>query len=58
VARVSRETPAIFDANYMLPDDAAERSRQVRAFAEEHFSKESPGEQMRKRFTDATSSLR
>ena len=58
VARVSRETPAIFDADYMLPDDAAERSRQVRAFAEQHFSKESPGEQMRKRFTDATSSIR
>lgn len=58
VAHVSRETPAIFDTDYMLPDDAAERSRQVRTFAEKHFTTESPGEQMRKRFTDATSSLR
>jgi hypothetical protein len=58
VARAARESPSIFDVDYMLPDDAAERSCQIRTFAEEHFVTESPGERMPERFARATSSLR
>ena len=58
VARVSKEMPGIFDADYMLPDDAVTRSREIRAFAENTFSPEAPGEQMNKRFMAVTSSLR
>jgi uncharacterized protein YgiM (DUF1202 family) len=58
VARVSKETPDIFDPEYMLPDDAATRAGDIRAFSEKHFTSESPGERMAKRFAGATSSLR
>lgn len=58
VALVSKETPDIFDADYMLPDDAAQRARDIRAFAEKNFTAESPGGRMAGRFTSATASLR
>jgi hypothetical protein len=58
VARISTETPDIFDADYMLPNDAVERSKEIRAFAEKSFTTESPGEQMPRRFMAVTSPLR
>jgi len=58
VARVSKETPGVFDADYMLPDDAVKRSKEISAFAEKNFTTDSPGEQMSKRFTAVTSASR
>ena len=58
VARVSKESPDVFDTDYMLPDDAVQRARDIRAFAEKTFTTESPGERMAGRFTSATASLR
>ena len=58
VARVSTETPDIFDGDYMLPSDAVTRSKEIRAFAEKNFTTETPGEQMSRRFGAATSSVR
>ncbi len=58
VARVSTETPDIFDADYMLPSDAVKRSKEIRAFAEKTFTTEAPGEQMTRRFAAATSPVR
>jgi len=58
VARVSTETPDKYDPDYMKPDDAGKRAKEIRAFAEQSFVTESPGEQMSGRFKAATSSLR
>jgi hypothetical protein len=58
VARVSTETPDIFDVDYMLPSDAVKRSKEIRAFAEQKFTTEKPGEQMTRRFAAATSPVR
>jgi len=58
VARVSKETPSVFDADYMLPDDAVKRSKEISGFAEKNFTTDSPGEQMSKRFSAVTSALR
>jgi hypothetical protein len=58
VARVSKEAPDLFDADYMLPDDAVKRSGEIRSFSELHFTKEKPGERMSSRFVAVTSSWR
>jgi len=58
VARVSTETPGIFDADYMLPNDAVERSKEIRTFSEKNFTAGMPGEQMSQRFIAVTSPLR
>lgn len=58
VARVATETPELFDRDYMLPNDAVQRAKDIRAFSTRNFTTEKPGEQMRGRFTDATSSVR
>jgi predicted Zn-dependent protease len=58
VARVSSEAPDIFDADYMLPGDAVTRAREIRAFAEQKFTTERPGEQMTGRFAAATLPVR
>ncbi len=58
VARVSTETPDIFDVDYMLPGDAVKRSKEIRAFAEQKFTTDKPGEQMTRRFAAATSPVR
>lgn len=58
VARVSKESPDIFDADYMLPDDAVIRSKEIRAYAEKSFTTGTPGERMSKRFLSVTSPLR
>jgi hypothetical protein len=58
VARVSTEKPDIFDPDYMLPNDALARSKEIRAFSEKHFTVESPGERMSQRFLSVTSPWR
>ena len=58
VARVSKETPDMFDVDYMLPDDAVERSKEIRFFSEKNFTTGTPGEQMSRRFMAVTSPLR
>jgi hypothetical protein len=58
VARASAEAPTTLDPNYMAPDDAAKRARDIRTFAEKTFVAESPGERMSGRFTSATSAVR
>lgn len=58
VARVSKETPDIFDAEYMLPNDAVTRAGDIRTFSEKNFTAESPGQRMAGRFAGVTSSLR
>jgi hypothetical protein len=58
VARAPAETPDIFDPDYMLPNDAVKRSKEIRAFAEEHFKTDKPGEQMTARFMAVTASVR
>lgn len=58
VARVSTEKPDIFDPDYMLPNDARERSHEIRVFSEKNFTTGSPGEHMKQRFISATSPLR
>ena len=57
VARVSAESPDIFDVDYMLPNDAVRRAEEIRAFAQQHFESDMPGEQMKSRFAAATSHL-
>ena len=58
VAGVAKERPEIFDADYMLPDDAAERARTIRTFADKNFVTGSPGVRMSERFAVATAFLR
>jgi beta-barrel assembly-enhancing protease len=58
VARVSTDAPDIFDPDYMLPSDAVKRSKDIRAFAEEHFKTDKPGEQMSARFMAVTAPVR
>jgi hypothetical protein len=58
VARASAETTGLFDPDYMLPDDAAQRARDIRSFAEKHFAADQPGGQMSSRFTSVVEMLR
>ena len=58
VARIPSEKPDIFDPNYMRPNDAVERYKEIKAFAEKNFTTVSPGMRMRERFNSFTSSLK
>ncbi|HCV42428.1 MAG TPA: hypothetical protein DGH68_03020, partial [Bacteroidetes bacterium] len=50
VARIPKEQPDIVDVNYMLPNDAMTRYKEMTTFANKHFKTKSPGARMSERF--------
>jgi hypothetical protein len=58
VARASEEHSGIFDAEYMRPDDAVKRARDIEAFVRKEFLPETPGARLGDRFKASTSAVR